>query len=141
VAQLIQSQWRDLGIELDLIQVPDYPTLLEYVEKDEYHLIAFTDFGVDASILNRFYLSDGSGNWSHLNDPEVDNWLLEGMRQSDPATRAPLYGSVQQRVMEQAAVLPIRDYVNLNGTSARLDGVIFSAQGWWPLLRNLQLTS
>jgi hypothetical protein len=40
--------------------------------------------------------------------------------------------------MEQAVVLPIREYINLNGATARLDGVIFSGQGWWPL-RNLQL--
>ena len=57
----------------------------------------------------------------------------------DADTRAALYSSVQQRLMEQAVVLPIRDYVNLNGTTAKLEGVIFSAQGWWPLLRNLQL--
>lgn len=138
VAQLIQSQWRDLGIDLELIQVPDYPTLLSHVSEDDYNLISFTDSGVDASILNRFYLSDGANNWSHFSDPEVDNWLREGIRQFDRDTRAQLYMAVQQRIMEQAIVLPIRDYVNLNGTSARLDGVIYSAQGWWPLLRNFE---
>jgi len=42
--------------------------------------------------------------------------------------------------MEQAIVLPIREYTNLVGASSALDGVIFSAQGWWPLLRNFQYT-
>jgi ABC-type transport system substrate-binding protein len=124
-----------------LIQVPDYPTLLEYANAGEYNLIGMYDFGVDASILDQFYRSDGSRNWSGFSDPELDGWLAEGIRQNADDARAQLYAAAQLRIMEQAVVLPIREYINLNGTSARLDGVIFSAQGWWPLLRNLQLAS
>ncbi len=139
VAQLIQSEWRDIGIEVELIRVPDFPTLRSYALEGDFNLIAFYDFGVEASMLNRFYATDGANNWSGYSDPELDNWLHEAVRQVDADTRAALYSSVQQRLMEQAVVLPIRDYVNLNGTTAKLEGVIFSAQGWWPLLRNLQL--
>ncbi len=139
VAQLIQSEWRDIGIEVELIRVPDFPTLRSYALEGDFNLIAFYDFGVEASMLNRFYATDGANNWSGYSDPELDGWLHEAVRQVDADTRAALYSSVQQRLMEQAVVLPIRDYVNLNGTTAKLEGVIFSAQGWWPLLRNLQL--
>jgi peptide/nickel transport system substrate-binding protein len=139
VAQLIQSQWHDLGIDLTLDQVADFPTLSSREQAGNYNLIGFYDFGTDPSILNQFYLSDGANNWSHINDPELDNWLHEGVRQSNDEARVPLYQSAQQRIMEQAAVLPIREYVNLDGATAKLDGVVFSAQGWWPLLRNLQL--
>lgn len=140
VAQLIQSQWRDQGIALELVRAPDFPSLREYVQRGDYHLIAFTDFGVDASIINPYYLSEGANNWSGYSDPELDQWLVDAVRLPDPAQRALLYQSVQERIMEQAVILPVREYVNLNGTTARLDGVIFSAQGWWPLLRNFQLT-
>jgi peptide/nickel transport system substrate-binding protein len=139
VAQLIQSQWRDVGIDLELVQVPDYPTLVERKNEGEFDLIGFYDFGVDASLLNSYYMTGGANNWSGFSDPEVDAWLEEATRQSDEDTRAMLYASVQQRIMEQAVVLPIREYVNLNGATANLDGVIFTAQGWWPLLRNFQL--
>lgn len=139
VAQLIQSEWRDIGIEVELIRVPDFPTLRSYALEGDFNLIAFYDFGVEASLLNQFYMTGGANNWSGFSDSELDGWLHEAARQVDADTRAALYSSVQQRIMEQAVVLPIREYVNLNGTTARLDGVIFSAQGWWPLLRNLQL--
>jgi peptide/nickel transport system substrate-binding protein len=141
VAQLIQSQWRDIGIDVELIQVPDYPSLAEYAEEGDYDLIGLYDFAVEASILNQFYQSDGARNWSGVSDPELDEWLEEAIRVPNQADRAQLYAAIQDRIMEQALVLPIRDYVNLNGASARLDGVIFSAHGWWPLLRNFQLTS
>jgi peptide/nickel transport system substrate-binding protein len=140
VAQLIQSQWRDLGIDVELIQVPDFPALSSYAAQGDYNLIGYYDFGVDASILNQFYLSDGANNWSGFSDPELDNWLHEATRQVAADARTALYRSIQERIMDQAIVLPIREYVNLVGSTARLDGVIFSAQGWWPLLQNLQLS-
>lgn len=139
VAQLIQAQWREVGIEAELVLKPDFPSLREAVSAGDYHLVAFNDSGVDASILNAFYMTGGANNWSGYSDPELDGWLAEAVRQLDPALRAGYYQSAQQRIMEQALILPIREVVNLNGTSARLEGVIFSAQGWWPLLRNVQL--
>jgi len=139
VAQLIQDQWRDIGIEVELILVADLPALRGYVESGEYDLIAFTDFGVDASLLNQYYLSDGAFNWSKYNDAELDQWLHDATRQQDLTQRGELYALAQQRIMEQAIVLPIREFVNLDGASTNLDGVIFSAQGWWPLLRNIQM--
>ena len=108
------------------------------VRDDDYDVIAFYDFSVEPSLLNRFYLSGAVNNWSGLSDPQLDQTLYEAMRQTDPAARATLYSAAQQRIMEQAVVLPIREYVNLVGVSSDLDGVVFSAQGWWPLLRNFQ---
>jgi len=138
--QLVQSQWRDIGIDLDLIQAPDFPALKSRADQGEYNLISFYDFGVDASLLNPYYLSGSPSNWARYADAELDGWLHEAVRQVAPEARAPLYALAQERIMEQAVVLPIRDYVNLEGATARLDGVIFSAQGWWPLLRNFQLS-
>jgi len=140
VAQLIQSQWRELGIDVELIQVPDFPSLRQRVRDDDYDVISFYDFGVDPSILNRFYLSGAVNNWSGFSDPQLDQTLYEAMRQTNSDARRTLYSAAQIRIMEQALVLPIREYVNLVGVSSDLDGVVFSAQGWWPLLRNFQLT-
>jgi peptide/nickel transport system substrate-binding protein len=140
VAQLLQSQWREIGVDVELLYRPTFGDLLDQVTSGDYHLVAFYDFGADASLINPFYLSDGANNWTGYADEELDNWLIEATRQSDTEQRATLYRSIQQRIMERALILPIRDYVNLNGAAARLDGIIFSGQGWWPLLRNLQLS-
>jgi peptide/nickel transport system substrate-binding protein len=139
VAQLIQSQWRDVGIDLELVQVPDFPTLMDEASEGDYNLIALYDFGVDASILNQYYLSDGAHNWSHFSDPDLDGWLQEATRRSTAEERAQYYAMIQEKIMEQAVVLPIRDYVSLHGSAANIDGLIYAAQGWWPLLRNLQV--
>jgi hypothetical protein len=41
--------------------------------------------------------------------------------------------------MEQALIVPIRDRVNLNGVSARVQNLRFDAFGWYPVLYNASL--
>ena len=41
--------------------------------------------------------------------------------------------------MDQALVVPIRDYVNLNGVSNQVRDLRFDAQGWFPWLIDLTL--
>ncbi len=137
VTQLLESQWRSMGIEVELIQVGSFPDLIEYARNGEFNLLAINDFGADPSIINRFYLSDGSSNWSRYSDPELDTWLREATQTPDQGRRAELYSATQRRIMEQAIVLPIRDYTNIVGLTTRIDGLIYTGQGWWPLLTNL----
>jgi peptide/nickel transport system substrate-binding protein len=109
----------------------------EHVQNGEYNLVAWYDFGADPSFLSRFYTSTGSNNWTGFADNSLDTLLADAGRQSDPALRANLYGQVQRLIMEQALILPVRDYVNVNGVSANLQGVSFDAYGWFPLLNNV----
>lgn len=138
VTQLLQSQWREIGLEVELIQVASFNDLLSYTESGDYNLIAFQDWGTDPSIINRFYLSNGDSNWTGYTDTELDNWLMQAVERSEPETRQQLYTNIQLRIMDQALILPIRDNVNLIGWSQNLDGLVFAAQGWWPLLTNIQ---
>ena len=52
-----------------------------------------------------------------------------------------LYSQVQHRVMDQALVIPVRDYVNLNGVQAQVEGLRFDSQGWFPWLIDVTLSS
>lgn len=141
VAQLLQSQWRTLGIDLQVRQVANFNQLREVAASGEYNLIALNFSGRDPSLLNQFFLTDAPLNWTGYSDFELDTYLQEGARQPDPAMRSQMYAAAQIRIMEQALVLPIRDYVNLNGASAAVEGVEFDAQGWFPILHNFSLTT
>jgi peptide/nickel transport system substrate-binding protein len=137
-AQALAGQWRGLGFEVNLEQVPNFSALLAAIDEGDYHLVALYDFGLDASLLNAYYLSSGNNNVSGFGDPTLDNYLLGALQEPDPTTRANLYQAAQTLIMDQALVLPIREHVNFNGATARLDGIIFDAHGWWPLLNNFQ---
>lgn len=140
VAQLLQDQWRDIGIRTTLNPVPSRSTLIEAVNQGTYHLVAFYEFGADPAFLSRYFMTDGVNNWMNVSDPTLDQLLTEASRQADPAGRAGLYAQAQQIIMEQALILPIRDYVNLNG-SMDVEGLSFDAYGWFPVLPAVQLNA
>lgn len=142
VSQLLQDQWRDLGIRVVLRTVPDFSTLLAEVQSGEYNLVAFYSFGVDPAFINTYYTSSGldARNWARFTDPELDNILLEAQRAFDPNARRNLYHRAQAIIMDQALILPIRDYVNLNAARVTVEGLKFDIYGWYPLLYNVRYT-
>lgn len=140
IAQKLQSVWKEMGIDLELRVVPNLAGVLAEQKKGEYNLIAFNDYGVDASVLNRFYLSNSTSNWTGFKNPELDSWITNATQTVDDTKRAEFYAKIQKRIMEQALILPIRDTVNLNGIKTGLNGLSYDAYGWFPLLANLTVT-
>jgi len=140
VGQLLISQWAQLGVRVNS-RVLAYPEALAAGDAGNYHLMPFTLSGSDPDILRKFFYSNAGFNWSKVNDSEMDGWLDQGTEISDRAQRTALYGQVQLRVMERALVIPIRDYVNLNGVSSRVQGLRFDAQGWFPWLIDVTAVS
>ena len=141
-ADQIVKQWHDLGIETEVHEVPNLVGLEAEVQKGNYNLIAYNDFGLDASLVNALYRSDSPTNWLHYADGDMDSWLTRSVQalESDKETRTNMFAAFQGQVMDQALILPIRDYVNLNGARANISGLSFDAYGWNPLLPNLTLT-
>jgi peptide/nickel transport system substrate-binding protein len=137
IAQLLQAQWAQVGIELEAEVVP-YPALLDAGRSGSHHLVGFNLFGYDPNLLWTFYHSDGGFNFSQIADPTLDTWLDDAVSVDGP-DRDALYAEIQRYVMEQALVVPVRDYVNLNVTHADVQGLRFDPQGWFPRLADVRL--
>lgn len=137
VAQLIQAQWREIGITARLEQVSGLPALREKVEEGNYHLVAFDTPGYDPYVINSYYMSDGTNNYMNYNNPEMDAALVAAMQETSTNTRAAYYSRIQEFIMDEALILPIRDYVNLNASSAGIEGLQYDAYGWFPLMVNV----
>ncbi|MBN1979413.1 MAG: ABC transporter substrate-binding protein [Anaerolineae bacterium] len=133
IGQLVAAQWSELGIGVNS-QLVSYPEALAIADEGTYHLIPFNLSGSDPDILRKFFHSQASFNWSKLDDAEMDAWLEAAARTTDWEEREALYSQIQLRIMKQGFVIPIRDYVNLNGVSSRVQGLRFDAQGWFPWL-------
>jgi peptide/nickel transport system substrate-binding protein len=136
VAQLLQDQWRTIGVRASLNTVPTYGALLDAVNTGEYNLVAFYTFGVDPSFLNPFFTTGGVNNWTRYSDPDLDAALTEAVRQTDVNARRDLYAQAQNIIMNNALILPIRDYVNLNAADSSLQNLTFDSFGWFPVLNN-----
>lgn len=139
VVQFLQDQWRSIGIQVEVVQVPGYVDLLEAASARDYNLVSFDQAGLDPYILNQAYLSSSQDNWTGFNSTELDALLLQAANERDPEARRLAYGRAQGIIMEQALILPIRDYVNLNGASARVQGLVFDPYGWFPLLYGVSI--
>jgi ABC-type transport system substrate-binding protein len=61
------------------------------------------------------------------------------MQEPDAHKRGQIYSQIQERIMSQALIIPIRDYVNLNGASSHVKGLRYDAQGWFPWLYDVRL--
>jgi peptide/nickel transport system substrate-binding protein len=140
IGTILQAQWKALGVNLQLEPMP-YPAALEAGRKGTHHLIPFATSGTDPNLLRTYFHSSNVGgfNWARVSDPELDSWLDQAARLSDWPQRAALYAQIQQRVMDQAWIVPIRDQVNLNAASARVQGLTFDVQGWFPALYDVWL--
>jgi peptide/nickel transport system substrate-binding protein len=133
VSQLLATQWSQLGVATGS-RLVSYPEALAIAGEGSYHLMPFTLSGSDPDILRKFFQSEAGFNWSKVADPDLDAWLEQAAQSGDRGQRDALYSQVQRRVMDLALVIPVRDYVNLNGVADRLQGLRFDAQGWFPWL-------
>jgi len=140
IGTILQAQWRAVGIDLQLDPLT-YPAALEAGRAGAHHMLPFSISGTDPDLLSAFFHSRNLGgfNWARVSDPEVDGWLTAAARALAWPERASLYARVQQRVMDQAWIVPIRDMVNLNAASGRIQGLTFDVQGWFPVLYDVWL--
>ncbi|MBE9478980.1 MAG: hypothetical protein IMY80_03360 [Chloroflexi bacterium] len=142
VAQLLKAGWENIGIDVELTIAPGFGTLKEVQSSGDYHAIGINFFGTDPDLLRSFYASDGFYNWTGFSDSEIDRMLNEAARASlAPDRRVELYNQIVHAITDNALVLPIRDYVNLIVVHQRIEGLKFSAQGWFPNLIDIQLSS
>lgn len=134
VVQFMVSQWRDIGIQTNVVSVPGFTALIEQVQAGNYHLVSFEASGLDPTVLNSRFRSDGVNNWTKYANPELDALLDFGLTATDLAQRATAYERIQVGIMQQALILPMREIVNLNGVARGISGLVFDSYGWFPLL-------
>lgn len=142
VGQVLEQQLEAVGVDLNTQLIAAYPTLVETAAAGEYHMIPFTLSSNDPHILRSVFHSsnvEGGFSWSKMQDAELDRLLDTGMRTMDREERAAIYAQAQERIMQLALIVPIRDYVNLNGASATVEGLRFDAQGWFPWLYDVEI--
>lgn len=136
VGQMLEDQLRDVGIKVTSRQTT-FSNALGEVAEGNYHLVPFLFSNSDPDILRTTFHSsnvEGGFNWSKVSDSQLDAWLEEGRQEMDEAERKEIYAQIQRRIMDEAMILPIRDYVNLNAAASDVEGLRYDRQGWFPWL-------
>jgi peptide/nickel transport system substrate-binding protein len=142
VWQMLQDQLGHVGVGVDARQMT-FSNAVGEVGDGKYHLIPFLFSNSDPDILRTTFHSsnvEGGFNWSKVSDSQLDAWLEEGKQEMDEAARREYYARIQEYIMGEAMILPIRDYVNLNAASARVHNLRYDRQGWFPWLYEVVVT-
>lgn len=142
VAQLMRAAWENIGVQVEIRVLPGFGQLKEAHDSNTFHLLGLNFFGTDPAFLTSFYTSTGLYNWSDVDDPDLDSWLVAAasLQPDDPA-REELYNLIADTIREQTLILPVRDYVNLVLARSTVSGLRYSAEGWFPLLIELTIES
>lgn len=123
-AQVIQSQFREVGINLELTSEAQ-PTSFNTYNRGDQNLANIFWWGADPESLHSLYHSsqiEAGFNWSHYSNPEVDALLEEGYVVSDTEARLDLYRQAQLLIMDDAALIPVWGKMQLMAGKAEVTG-------------------
>lgn len=132
IVTLVQSQLKDVGIDLQLIPEAQAGDALA---DNSYDAGEFSFVSGDPDILSTLFSSANVGkdgnpgsNMSAVQDPQIDADLAAGVSSTDPDARAAAYAAVQERVVDQAYAIPIYVPSYYIATADGVGGVEFGPQ-------------
>jgi peptide/nickel transport system substrate-binding protein len=108
-AQVFQSQFKDVGITMDLTSEAE-PTVFNTYNRGDQNIAEIFWWGADPESLYSLYHSSQiqqGFNWCHYTNADVDKLLEQGYVESDDAKRMDLYKQAQILIMEDAPCIPI----------------------------------
>lgn len=131
-AQLVQSQYKELGIGLNLV-TEDISAINPKLFNHDFKLTFMFWTDTDPDILYREFdssqIADGV-NWGSYRNPELDRYLREGRATSAPEGRAAAYQMAQQTMVEEAVWLPIYAQYDLTAVRSALQGAVMHPDGY-----------
>jgi peptide/nickel transport system substrate-binding protein len=141
-AQVLQSQFREVGIDLQLTSESN-PTIFNTYNRGDQNLGDIFWWGADPESLYSLYHSsqiESGFNWSHYTNPELDALLEEGYIETDEEARMELYRQAQVLIMDDAALIPIWGKMQLMAGKAEVTGWKYT-MNIYPLHYNTSLGS
>lgn len=128
VAQMWQAQLKEVGIDMKLTWESS-PTVFATYNKGTQHVSEFFFWSPDPVQLYAMFHSKNiaSGfNWAHYSNPEVDKLIEASMKEVDRAKREALVKQINQKAMEDAAIVSIHAKRTVMAMAAKLEGMGFT---------------
>jgi peptide/nickel transport system substrate-binding protein len=134
LGQAVQADLKKIGIQINR-PAPDIGTYLTEIYGGKTDFIDFSWSRFEPDVLWLLFNgastpSTGGQNATFINDPDLTAWTNQGRATLDAATRKKVYAQVQQRVIEQAYVVPVYVPQTIIGVSSSLNGLAFDPQPW-----------
>ena len=130
VAMKLQLE-QNLGLKSDVVQLewPDYITDIGAHKLPALTLNWIADYPDPEDFLRVLFYSNSSENTIGYHNVEVDKLLDEASAQPDPAKRDALYKQAQQKIIDDAVVIPLYSDVDYELVEPYVHGVQFTPVG------------
>ncbi|HSS11172.1 MAG TPA: ABC transporter substrate-binding protein [Acidimicrobiales bacterium] len=130
INQYIQDMWRQVGIQVDLVQVEQSQYILNALEGN-YQAYAFIMFGEPDPDADYVWWSSQTAapigqlalNFPRNKDPQIDQDLQTGRVSSDPAARKAAYQDISRRLAIDVPYVWISGLINAIATKPSVHGV------------------
>ncbi|MBK6296481.1 MAG: peptide ABC transporter substrate-binding protein [Rhodoferax sp.] len=117
IQQVLQNQWKQIGVEAVIKNVPARTYFGETLKKQQFTALAELAWSSNpeepptntlaSSAIPNAANNYGGANYSQFSDPTMDRLIGEVQRELDPAKRKPLWAQMQKIYTEELPVLPL----------------------------------
>lgn len=150
IAALIQQQWKEIGVEMEVIEQDfatlAYTKLLPGEATEETTAESFQcytlGFGVEADpeeYNEYFSTSTGAGSWNfiHYSNAEVDQLFKDQLLMTDPAERAECFHKIAELISQDIPWIPLYNKAGVAGLNDKVQnfvcdfrGITFQIEKW-----------
>ncbi|MBQ6934068.1 MAG: hypothetical protein IJN37_06740 [Clostridia bacterium] len=132
VAQVLQTQWADLGVELE-ITLMEWGAYLEHISGKSHDLFVLgwsMSYDPASTALALFHTESGgaTGNRGWYSNPEMDKLIDEGAQLID-GDREPIYREIQRLVMDDMVFMPLYSKQCIVAMAKGLEGIRINPAG------------
>ena len=147
IQQLLQQQWRQIGVEMTINNKPAAVLFGEFYRMSKFQTIVIgIAMGPDPDhsfrLHSRYIPAKGGMGRNSIayENAEVDRLLDAGVKEVDQEKRKKIYFRLQEVIAEDLPHLPIYHYVNIRATKAAVQGFVpnpnmqeytWNPNEWW----------
>lgn len=124
IAQVIQAQWKEVGVELVISQLDPAGVTSEW-NSGKHHVVINAYTSNDPDVLWDVF---HTGEYGHVTDDKVDELLEEGRTTVEADKRLEVYSEVQKYLAEQIYSLHIYNSARNYGVLDTIHGISFNGR-------------
>jgi peptide/nickel transport system substrate-binding protein len=131
LAEIVQSQYRAIGIELQVQKMERGP-YLDFTRAYQHNLCASAGTNIDPDELRQRYHSKNrpASNFANVHDDQLDALLTKGAQQPlNSDERRQTYEAAQRRLMDVLPFVSVMSQVRVEAVSARVNDLRMGADG------------
>jgi len=140
ISQLMQSQFKDVGIAVDITD-QSFPAVGDAYNRGDHHLADFFYYDVDPYFTRALFGCDQIAhgfNWEHYCNDDLTAMIDKANATPDNNARTALYKQIGQIIMQAAVIIPIYNSSGLFVGTSSLKGLAFTVNAF-PLFHNASM--